>query len=146
MLRGVDAGFNPPLFFVYRQSSPFLQPGDDFPRLGEVHFASADFLPPSTPPTQVYCIVNELSRRDEFGCFSFVGGFPFIVLSAACVIPVEVNFFRIEPLSSIGLTAIAGQAGRRCWPQRTGQWVAKTLRSAQHAANFLGRGCLFRRN
>ena len=88
-----------PLFFVYHQSSPFLQPGDDFPRLGEVHFASADFLPPSTPPTQVYCIVNELSRRDEFGCFSFVGGFPFSVLSAACVIPVEVNFFRIKPLS-----------------------------------------------
>jgi hypothetical protein len=32
----------------------WLQPGDSFPRVGEVHFASADFLPASTPPTQVY--------------------------------------------------------------------------------------------
>jgi hypothetical protein len=66
------------------------QPGDDSPRVGEVHFASGDFLPPSAPPSQVYCIVNELSRLDEDGCFSFVGAFPFTVLAAASVVPVEV--------------------------------------------------------
>lgn len=94
MLRGVEtstntfAGF---LFFLLTNAVISLsQPGDDSPRIGEVHFASGDFLPPSAPPSQVYCIVNELSRLDEDGCFSFVGAFPFTVLAAASVVPVEV--------------------------------------------------------
>jgi hypothetical protein len=75
------------------RSNPNLknfQPGDISPRLGEVHFTPGDFFPPSTPPSQVYCIVYELAPSDKDGCFSFVGGFPFTILSVACLIPVEV--------------------------------------------------------
>ncbi len=38
----------------------------------------------------MYCVAYELSRVNESGCFSFDGGFPFTVLAAASVIPVEV--------------------------------------------------------
>ena len=88
-----------------------FQPGDTSPHVGEVHFTPGDFLPPSTPPSQVYCIVYELAPLGKDGCFSFVGGFPFTVLSVASVIPVEViNISTLQPSKShdLSLTAILG--------------------------------------
>ena len=96
----------------------------------------------------MYCIVYELSRVNKSGCFAFDGGFPFTLLAAASVIPVEV----IEPwvllLRPVKLCAVtycrcnAGATRGRGRPQRAAQALGSSVLYSHGPTSFPRSCCI----